>query len=66
MAAKRREHNNRSGKAEPRAKPKVRSPVPPPGRVIGPTSYDRNAEKGAERRAVEEFSKSKQECKKNI
>jgi len=34
--------------------------------VIGPTSYDRSAEKEAERKVVEEFSKSKQERKKNI
>ena len=35
------------GKPSPAAQPRKRSPVPPPGYVIGKTSYDREAEKEA-------------------
>ena len=38
--------------------PRHRSPVPPPGRVIGKTSYDRAAERDVLQRGVEEYKRA--------
>jgi len=52
-------------KNEPK-KPRKRSPVPPPGYVMGKTSYDRTEEKEALERAEKEYLHDKEQAVERI
>jgi len=44
-----------------RKRPRRRSPIPPPSRVIGKTSYDRAAERAALERDLEEYRRTQEQ-----